>query len=74
MVRKGCKMKIEIEITTFHYDLLKRISDYSEIQIEKLVKGLVLDYIDKFDSTICELLEKNLPDSYYDDFINRYID
>lgn len=57
-------MKIEIDISSYDYDVLKRISDYSEINPNKLVKGIVLNVIDEFDTTINELIEKNLPLNY----------
>lgn len=57
-------MKIEIDIPSYDYEVLERISDYSEINLNKLVKGIVLNVIDEFDTTMGELIEKNLPLNY----------
>lgn len=67
-------MKIEINITAFHYNLLKKISEYSEIEINKLCTGIIVSHIEHFDSSMMEFLEQNLPDSYYDDFTGRYME
>lgn len=74
MVWKGCIMKLEIEITTYHYDLLKKISEYTEIDLNKLTKGIIINSIEQFDSDMREFMEQNLPYSYYDDFSGRYIE
>ena len=57
-------MKIEIDISSYDYEVLKRISEYSEINTNKLVKGIVLNVIDEFDTTMNELIEKSLPLNY----------
>lgn len=67
-------MKLEIELTAYHYSLLKKISEYSEIEINRLCKGIIVNHIEHFDSSMMEFLEQNLPDSYYDDFTGRYIE
>lgn len=67
-------MKMEIELTAFHYHLLKKISEYSEIDINKLCTGIIVNHIEHFDSSMAEFLEQNLPDSYYDDYSGRYIE
>ena len=67
-------MKIEIEITEYHANLLKHISEYSEIGINKLVKGMIISNIEQFDKDMQDFLEQSLPDSYYDDYSGRYIE
>lgn len=67
-------MKMEIELTAYHYNLLKKISEYSEININKLCTGIIVNHIEHFDSSMMEFLEQNLPDSYYDDYSGRYIE
>ena len=74
MVWKGCIMKIEIMLTAYDYAILKRISDYSEISIEKLATGIITNMINEFDSSMFEFLEKNLPTQYFDDYSGRYIE
>lgn len=58
-------MKIEIELTMYDYTILKKISDYSEIDPVKLATGIIINHIENFDSEINEFIEKNLPTSYY---------
>lgn len=59
-------MKIEIELSSYHYNILKKISDYSEIEPMQLAKGLIINHIDEFDSQICEFIEQNLPENTYE--------
>lgn len=74
MVWKGCAMKIELDFNAYHSNLIKKISDYAEIEINRLLKEMIISNIEKFDSDMMEFIEKNVSDSYYDDYTNRYID
>lgn len=67
-------MKLEIEITQYDYSILKRISEYSEIDINTLAKGILTNVINEFDSNMCEFIESNLPQTYFDDYRGRYIE
>lgn len=60
-------MKVEIELLPFHYNLLTKISEYTDIEINKLCTGIIINHIEDFDSSMMEFLESNLPDSYYND-------
>ena len=59
-------MKIEIDLSTYDYEVLKRIYDYSEINPNKLAKGIIVNVINEFDSSMNEFIEKNLPMNYYE--------
>ena len=59
-------MKIEIDISNYDYEVLKRISDYSEINPNRLAKGIIINVINEFDSSMNEFIEKNLPMDYYE--------
>lgn len=74
MVWKGNVMKYEIELTEYHANLLKHISEYSEIGVDKLIKGIIVNSIEQFDKDMQEYLEQSLPDSYYDGYSGRYFD
>lgn len=65
-------MKIEIEISEYHANILKHISEYSEIDINKLVKGVIVNHIEQFDKDMQEFLEQSLPESYYDSYYVGY--
>lgn len=67
-------MKIEIELTEYHANLLKNISEYSEIGINELVKGVIIAHVEQFDKDMQNFLEQSLPDSYFDDYSGRYIE
>lgn len=67
-------MKLEIEITNYDYTVLKRISEYSEIDVNKLVKGIIVNVINEFDTSMSEFIERSLPLSYFDDYVGRYIE
>lgn len=67
-------MKYEIELNSFHSSLLKKISAYTEIDETKLIKSLVINHIEKFDSDMQEFIESTMCDEVYDDYIGRYID
>ena len=67
-------MKYEIELTAFHKELLSKIASYMNIEEKKLAAGIIINSIEKFDSDMCEYIEQNLPDSYYDDYSGRYIE
>ncbi len=74
MVWKGCIMKIEITLTAYDYAALKKISEYSEISVEKLATGIITNMITEFDSSMSKFIENNLPQSYFDDYRGRYIE
>ena len=77
MVWKGYVMRYEIELTEYHANLLRHISEYSEIGVDKLIKGIIVNSIEQFDKDMQEYLEQSLPDgyyNYYDDYSGRYIE
>ena len=59
-------MKLEIELTAYDYATLKRISEYSEIDVNKLAKGILVNVINEFDSSMNEFIERSLPLGYFD--------
>lgn len=67
-------MKYEIELSAYHKELLNKIASYMNIEEKKLAAGIIINSIEQFDSDMCEFIERNLPDSYYDDFTGRYIE
>lgn len=67
-------MKYEIDLTEYHSTLLKNISEYSEIGVNKLIKGVIICFVEQFDKDMQEYLEQNLPDGYYDGYSGRYIE
>ena len=66
MVWKGCVMKIEIDIPSYDYEVLTNISDYVNIDINKLCTDLVINHIREFDKAMTEYLEQSLLIDYYE--------
>lgn len=60
-------MKLEINLSSYDYNILKRISEYSEISINKLAQGIIINVINEFDSSMCEFIESNLPLKYFEE-------
>ena len=67
-------MKYEIELTAYHSTLLKKISEYSEIDVNKLIKYIIVNHIEDFDNRMQDFIEQNIPDEYYDEFTGRYVE
>lgn len=67
-------MKFEIELTAYHSNIIRKLSDYSEIGAHRLVQGIIINAIEELDTDLWENLERNLPESYYDDYTGRYKD
>ena len=67
-------MKVEINFNSVETTILKKISDYSEIDINTLCKGLIINHIENFDSKMQEFIEENIPEKYYDEYTGRYIE
>lgn len=57
-------MKIEINLSDYHANLLKKISKYTEIDVNNICRGMIENFIEEFDSDMCEFIESRLPDDY----------
>ena len=67
-------MKIEINLNSFYSDILRKISEYSEIKSDDICAHLIKRFLEEIDTSICENLEENLGYSEFDGFTGRYID
>ena len=64
MVWEGDLMKIEFQISSYDYDALKNISDYSELEINDMCRRIILGVVKEFESKMREFLEMNYIDDY----------
>lgn len=66
----------KIELSEYHSRLLKHISEYAEIDVNELIRRLVITHIETFDKDMQEFLEQSLSLTYdeYDGYSGRYID
>lgn len=58
-------MKIVVQLSTYHFNLLKEISYYVDIEPEKLAKDIIETHVKQFDNDMEKILynfERNTDD------------
>lgn len=66
--------QLTLELTEYDMSILENMAQYFKTAPSKLAKGIIVNTINTFDSDMQEFLEKNMPDSIYDEYSGRYSD
>jgi len=67
-------MEIKINLNSFHGEIVKKLSEYSDLTPEFICSNLVKNFLEEMDISIHEKLEINLGESYFDGYSGRYIE
>lgn len=67
MVRKGCAMIIEINLSNHHYKLLEDISDYTGVSIKEIIELTTIAHIEEFDKAMKDYIENEAWGEYEND-------
>lgn len=57
-------MKIEIELTEYHYEILQQIGLYLDKDVREIAAGYVTVKVEEFDTAMTEYIEQSFPDNF----------